>query len=92
MEGEQPFVQRNVRSLHDRAGANGELVAAIIAEEIDGLRLALEPSDAERAAMRAGRFTAPTRRFAMCLSGFFVVEDRVGDVDGHGGCFPLCGQ
>ena len=52
MEGEQPLMQGNVAALHDRASADSEFVAAIVAEEIDGLRLALEPRNAERAAMR----------------------------------------
>src|SRR5690606_14671689 len=36
MRGEQPFVQRDMAALHDGASANGELVAAIVAEEHSG--------------------------------------------------------
>ncbi len=36
---EKPFVQRDMRALHYRTGSAGELVAAIVAEEITVLRL-----------------------------------------------------
>ena len=50
MESKQPLVKRNVAALHDRAGADSEFVAAIIAEEIDRLCLADEASNADRTA------------------------------------------
>jgi hypothetical protein len=86
VSGEQPLVQRNVRTLHDSASADGELVAAVIAEEHTGLGLARHAADANRTTVRADRLAiGPARSFDMgqCLG--FVVEDRIGDI--HGG-FP----
>ena len=86
MRGEQPLVQRDVRTLHHRAGSDGELVAAIVAEEHASLGLAAHAADVGRATMRAVRlFIRPARQEDVALGGFLVVEDRIGDVDVHGG-------
>lgn len=83
MRSEQPLVQGNVAALHDRASPDGELVAAIVAEEHPGLCLAFHPANAERATVRAGRLTVPARDFDMGERPSLVVEDRVGDVRCH---------
>ena len=76
-------MQRNMAALHDGAGADSELAAAVIAEEHTGLRFTAHLADGERTTVRAGRFAAPTLGFDVrgCLG--FVMEDRVGDVDIH---------
>ena len=40
VDRQQPFMNRDMRALHDGAGAGGELVAAIVAQEHSGLRFA----------------------------------------------------
>lgn len=83
VNGQQPLVQGNVAALHDRAGADGELVAAVIAEEHPGLRLACHPRNMERTTVRAARLAVPARSLDVSLSLGSVVKDRVGDVDVH---------
>ncbi len=82
-------MKRNVRTLHNRSGANRELVAAVIAEVHTGLRLPAHDTGAGRSTVRASRFAVrPARRGDVRQCLVFVVEDRVGDVDVHG-LFPL---
>lgn len=88
MGSQKPLVQGNVRALHDAAGADGELVAAIVAEEHASLRIAFHLADAIRATVRAGRTVRPTRGFQMRQRLRFVVKDGVGDIDVHG-FFPV---
>ena len=60
VDRQQPFVNRDMRALHDGAGAASELVAAVIAEEITGLRFAAHAADVDRTAMRAVDAIGPT--------------------------------
>ena len=60
VHGEQPLVKRNVAALHHGAGANGELVAAIVAEEHPGLGLAAHALHTLRGAVRASDAMRPT--------------------------------
>ena len=83
MDREQPLVQRDVRPLHHRAGAAGELVAAVVAKEITSLRLAGHPVNVERPAMRAVDAIGPARSFDMLAGGVFVVKAGFGKA-GHG--------
>ena len=76
-------MQRNVAALHDGAGANRELVAAIVAKEHTGLRLAAHAGDVDGATVRAHRLAIPARGFDVGLRLGFVVEDRVGDINVH---------
>ena len=83
MRGKKPFVERNVAALHDGAGANGELVAALVAKEHAFLRLAAHLADGERTTMRTHRLAIPALRFDVSGGLGFIVKDRVGDVDVH---------
>lgn len=77
-------------ALHDRSGADGELVAAVVAKEHTGLSLAAHAAGTSRTAVRADRLTVrPARQKNVALGGFLIVEDRIGDVDVHGR-FSLC--
>ena len=58
-------MKRNVAALHDRAGANGELIAARVAQEHSGLGLAFHATDVVSATVGASDFYGPTRRFDM---------------------------
>ena len=81
-------MQRNVTALHDRASANREFVAAVVAQEHTALRLAFHAADAERTTMLTGRLAIPARSFDMgeCV---FVVEDRISDVRSHAPLWAL---
>src|ERR1700724_108104 len=67
-------------SLEDRAGANRELVAAIVAKEHASLSFARHLMNVQRAAMRAIRTIRPTVGFHMGSGLGFVGKDRVGEV------------
>lgn len=54
---EEPLVKRNVRTLHNRAGSHGELLATHIAKEHASLGLAAHAGDARALAVRAHRLT-----------------------------------
>jgi len=86
MRSEQPLVEGNVRTLHDSASADGELVAAIVAEEHASLRLAFHAANANRTTVRASRLTIPARGFNVGERLGFVVENRVCDVRCHTKC------
>ncbi len=84
MNSEQPLMQRDVRALHNRASAAGEFVAAIVAQEHTGLRLAFHAADVERPAMRAVHIAVrPARGFDVRAGSVFVMEARGGKI-GHG--------
>ena len=74
-------MKRDVRALHDRAGAHGELLAAIAANEHASLRLACHPMNVEHAAMRACRTIGPAHGFDVLMRGLFVMEDFGGKID-----------
>src|SRR5262249_2501440 len=83
VNSEQPLMNGDMRALHDGAGAASELVAASIALEITGLRLASHPGHLNRSAVRAERGIRPTGFLQMGDCGFFVGE--FGGVNvGHG--------
>src|SRR5271154_5706885 len=66
VNGEQPSVQRDVRPLHHRASAAGELVSAVAAKKITGLRLAGHAHDIEGTAMRANDAIRPAGTLNPC--------------------------
>jgi hypothetical protein len=82
MRGEQPLVEGHMATLHHRSGANGELVATVIAEPVTGLSFAAHEGDALAATMRTFNPLGPTGQSNMLLGLGFVVEDRIGDVHG----------
>src|SRR3569833_495905 len=81
---EQPLMNRDMRTLHNRASAAGELVAAVVAEPITGLGSAFHLTDGERATVRAmSASDGPAGFLKMGDCGGFVRE--FGGVNvGHG--------
>ena len=71
-----------MRAFHDRAGAAGELVTAVAAQEHSGLRLAAHAHDVGRATMRAVEAISPARGFDMLAGCVLVIEDFGGQVHG----------
>src|SRR5437868_1406345 len=90
MDRQQPFMNRDMRTLHHGASAAGELLAAIVAEEVPGLRLALHTVNLEGAAMRARYFSRPAGGFQMGNGGGFVSELWGGQIGGSGHGNLLC--
>ena len=83
---EQPFVERHMATLHDGAGADGELVAAVAAEPVTGLGLAAHLHGVRAATMGAERLAVrPAGAEDMLFGLGFIMEDRIGDADVHGG-------
>ena len=72
-----------VAALHHGADAGREFVAAVIAQEHAGLRLAGHAVDIERAAIGAKRAVGPARRLKVRQRLLFIVKDGISDVDGH---------
>jgi hypothetical protein len=84
MDCEQPLVERDMRPLHNGPGAARELVAAIVALEHPGLRLACHPMNRKRAAMRTNNVAIrPSRTLDMSDCGVLAMEMLGGKV-GHG--------
>src|SRR5277367_2527885 len=64
VERKRPFGQRNFAALHDVAGADGELTAAVAAMEQPGaMHFALHPKNAAIAAMDTGYAARPALGF-----------------------------
>src|SRR5947209_8595885 len=80
---EQPFVQRNMRTAENRICADGEFVAAVVAKEHTGLRLAAHLVDVERTTERAVNPVGPAIGLHVGRGLGFVVKDRVCEVYGH---------
>lgn len=74
VNGEQPLMQRNVRTLHNGSGAAGELAPAIVAEKHAGLLALFHAAHDERSAEWAGDAIRPARGFDMLAGGVFVVK------------------
>lgn len=83
MDGEQPFMERHMRALHDGSSAASEFAAAFVAEEHTGLRLTGHAADLVGTAMGASHEAAgPARGFDMLAGGVFVMKAGFGKV-GH---------
>ena len=87
---EEPLVKGNVAALYNRARADGKLVAAVVAEEHAGRRLAFRPANAKRATVWARRLTVPARDFDVGERFGFVMENRVCDVRCHAQAYVPC--
>src|SRR5436190_16476234 len=83
MRGEEPFMERDMRTLENRSGANRELNAAIVAEKHPGLRLAGHAMDVEQAAKRAVDLIRPAISLHVRRSLGFIVKNWISEVDGH---------
>lgn len=89
VRGQQPFVQRNVRLLVKRAhGGCERLLASAAFVQTGAGALALKfCSFAQDATVVAYGAIGPAKAFEMGAGGFFVSEDRVGQIASHG-CIP----
>ena len=85
MSGQKPFAQRDMTSREDRAGANRELLPAIVAKEHASLSFASHLVNVKRSTMRAIRTVRPTVGFHMGRGLGFVGENRVDEIACHGG-------
>src|SRR3954466_817436 len=93
MDGENPFVQRDMRPLKHRADSHREGLAAFLALVDAGASgLALELRDAgaiDVAALRAMRAIGPKDGLQMLPRLVGIVIDRIGEVDGRHVRAPL---
>src|ERR1700730_4109966 len=89
MSGEQPFVQRNVRTLIQRAHGRREwLLTGPALVQARSRRLAVQfGCFTNNAAMRAYRTIRPAQCLEMLASGGFIGENLGGEVASHG-CVP----
>jgi hypothetical protein len=87
VETENSPGQWNVATFHDGAVRHRERATAGIALMQAGtVRHALQASDVlDGAAMRARRTIRPSDRFHVFAGGIFIMEDRIGEVDGRSG-------
>ncbi len=85
MRGEQPLVHGDMRALEDRSHSGRELLATLMAT-VKAMARGFgnnRVGGVHNSAMRANRTIRPADDFKVLPSGGFVVEDRVGKIDGH---------
>src|SRR3954462_7998611 len=82
---QQPFVQRDMAALIKGADCGGKLLATVLTLIDAGARaFALHLGRvADDTAMRTDRTIRPALRLEMPPGGFFVVENRVCQIDDH---------
>src|SRR5258708_28446806 len=86
MRSEQPLMQRDMRALIQRAhGGRERLLAGAALVQTGARALALEFGGlVYGATMRADWAIRPTELFEVSAGGFFVSENRVCEIAGHG--------
>ena len=85
MRSEKPFMQWNMAPLVKRPDGRGERFPARLAL-VDTWARALAAKFgriSDNTAMRADRTIRPTERLKMSPCAFFVIKDRIGEIDGH---------